>query len=144
MNKVLGLGLGCAVADEDLDAIEDFYDEHGSAIQIELCPLASADLASRLSARGYALKGFENELACALPVTIPIDGSLRVEVASSDADTDTWLRVTTEGFATPDGSGVPVAPSPETMQTISGIMRSFIHHDIVRYLVVVDGGTDGA
>ena len=144
MNKVLGLGLGCAVSDDDLDALEDFYDERESPIQVELCPLASADLASRLSARGYALKGFENELACALPATIPIDGGVRVEVASDDADTNTWLSVTTEGFATPDGSGVPAAPSPESMRTISSIMRSFIHPDIVRYLAWVDGAPAGA
>jgi len=138
MNKVLGLGLGCAVSDDELDALEDFYDEHGSAIQIELCPLVSSDLPSRLSERGYVLKGFENELACALPVTIPLDGSLRVDLASNEADTETWLRVTTEGFSTPDGSGVPAAPAPETMQTVGSIMRSFIHPDIVRYLAWVD------
>jgi GNAT acetyltransferase-like protein len=138
MNKVLGLGLGHAVSDDDLDAIEDFYDGHRSAIQIELCPLASSDLPSRLSERGYMLKGFENELACALPVTVPMDGGVRVELASNEADTDTWLRVTTEGFATPDGSGVPATPSPETMHTIGTIMRSFIHPDIVRYLAWVD------
>jgi hypothetical protein len=139
MNKVLGLGLGCVVSDDDLDAIEDFYDGHGSAIQIELCPLVSSDLPSRLSERGYVLKGFENELACALPVTIPMDGGgLRVDLASSEADTETWLRVTTEGFATPDGSGVPAAPTPETMHTIGAIMRAFIHPDIVRYLAWVD------
>jgi hypothetical protein len=138
MNKVLGLGLGCAVSDDDLDAIEDFYDGHGSAIQIELCPLVSSDLPARLSERGYVLKGFENELACAMPVTIPMDGGLRVDLASNEADTETWLRVTTEGFATPDGSGVPAAPTPETMQTIGAIMRSFIHPDIVRYLAWVD------
>ena len=80
MNKVLGLGVGCTVSDDDLDEIEAFYDDHDSPIQIELCPLVSADLPSRLSARGYVLKGFENELACALPVSVPIDGGLRVDM----------------------------------------------------------------
>ena len=144
MNKVLGLGVGCAVSDDDLDAIEDFYDEHQTPIQIELCPLAAPDLPSRLSERGYLLKGFENELACALPASVPVDSDVRVEIASTDADTETWLRVTTEGFASPDGSGVPTPPAPESMKTISGIMRSFIHPDIVRYLAWVDGTPAGA
>jgi len=144
MNKVLGLGVGCAVSEDDLDAIEDFYDEHGTPIQIELCPLASSDLPSRLSERGYALKGFENELACTLPASVPVDSDVRVEIASNDADTETWLRVTTEGFASPDGSGAPIVPTAETMKTVSGIMRSFVHPDIVRYLAWVDGAPAAA
>ena len=144
MNKVLGLGVGCAVSDDDLDAIEDFYDEHGTPIQIELCPLASSDLPSRLSERGYALKGFENELACTLPASVPVDSDVRVEIASNDADTETWLRVTTEGFASPDGSGAPIVPTADTMKTVSGIMRSFVHPDIVRYLAWVDGAPAAA
>lgn len=144
MNKVLGLGVGCPVSDDDLDEIEAFYDDHDSPIQIELCPLVSADLPARLSARGYALKGFENELACALPVSVPIDGGLRVDIASSDADTETWLHITTEGFATPDGSGATVAPTPDAMRTIGAIMRAFVHPDIVRYLAWVDGAPAGA
>ena len=56
------------MTDEDLDAIELFYDERECPIQIELCPLVSTDLVAKLQARGYVLKGFENELACALPV----------------------------------------------------------------------------
>jgi GNAT acetyltransferase-like protein len=144
MNKVLGIGLGCPVTDDDLDAIEDFYDDHGTPIQIELCPLVSGDLPSRLSARGYALKGFENELACTLPVSAPADGEVRIDIATSVADTETWLRVTTEGFASPDGSGTTAAPAPETMETVSAIMRSFVHPDIVRYLAWMDGAAVGA
>ena len=49
LNKVLALGLGVECADDDLDAIEDFYAERGCPVQIELCPLTSPDLPSRLS-----------------------------------------------------------------------------------------------
>ena len=67
MNKVLGLGLGVTVTDEDLDALELFYDERECPIQIELCPLVSTDLVAKLQGRGYVLKGFENELARVVP-----------------------------------------------------------------------------
>lgn len=146
MNKVLGLGLGCAVTDEDLDAIEAFYDERESPIQIELCPLVSADLPARLSARGYALKGFENELGRTLPASIAIatDPALRVDVATGGADVEEWLRVTREGFATPDTQAATTAPAPETVQAIGDIMRRFVHHDITRYLAWVNGAPAGA
>ena len=35
VNKVLGLGLGVGVTDEDIDAVEQFYAERGCPVQIE-------------------------------------------------------------------------------------------------------------
>ena len=144
MNKVLGLGLGGAVTDEDLDAIEAFYDERESPIQIELCPLVSADLPARLSTRGYVLKAFENELGRTLPATITSDPALRVDVATGDEDVEEWLRVTREGFSAPDTQAAMDAPAPETVQAIGDIMRRFVHHDITRYLAWVNGAPAGA
>ena len=143
MNKVLGLGLGCDVTDEDLDAIEAFYDERETPIQIELCPLATPDLASRLSRRGYVLKAFENELACALPSALPNADTVRVDVSRGDGEVDDWLRVTTEGFATPDGV-TSLETSADTLLAIRAIMRRFVHHDITRYLAWVDDAPAGA
>jgi ribosomal protein S18 acetylase RimI-like enzyme len=144
MNKVLGLGLGCVVTDEDLDAIEAFYDERESPIQIELCPLVSPDVPARLSERGYQLKGFENELARPLPAGVALDGDLRVDVSRGEGDVEPWLRVTREGFASPDNNTGPQPPSPDTVQVIGEIMRRFVHPDIVRYLAWVDGAPAGA
>jgi hypothetical protein len=144
MNKVLGLGLGYTVTDEDLDAIEAFYDDRESPIQIELCPLVSADLPARLSERGYQLKGFENELARTLPASVAVNGELRVDVTRGEDEIESWLQVTREGFATPDNAIGPAPPSPDTVKAIGAIMRRFVHHDIVRYLAWVDGVPAGA
>jgi GNAT superfamily N-acetyltransferase len=147
MNKVLGLGLGVDVTDEDLDAIEDFYDERDCPIQIELCPLVSVDLVAKLQTRGYVLKGFENELACALMGRVPpsSNGNLHVEVLTGDRDEDAFLRATVEGFAVPDsGPHSSHAPAPEVVDTVSRAMRQFIHPDIIRYLVRIDGEPAGA
>jgi GNAT superfamily N-acetyltransferase len=145
MNKVLGLGLGVTVTDEDLDALELFYDERECPIQIELCPLVSTDLVARLQTRGYVLKGFENELACALPRDVPTTNHLEVEVLAGDCGEEAFLRATVEGFAVPDSSPVPDdGPAPDVVETIDRVMRQFIHPEIVRYLVRIDGEPAGA
>jgi GNAT superfamily N-acetyltransferase len=146
MNKVLGLGLGVNVTDEDLDALELFYDERECPIQIELCPLVSPDLVAKLQARGYVLKGFENQLACALPHVAPShNGDLHVDILTGDRDEEAFLRATVEGFAVPDsGPARDVAATPEVLETVGGFMRQFIHPDIVRYIVRIDGEPAGA
>jgi hypothetical protein len=155
MNKVLGLGLGVDVTDEDLDALELFYDERECPIQIELCPLVSTHLVSKLQSRGYVLKGFENELACAVPDEAPSSPppllrsfgatGLPVEVLTGNRDEDAFLRATVEGFSVPDsGPARNDAPSPVVLETVGGFMRQFIHPDIVRYLVRIDGEPAGA
>jgi GNAT superfamily N-acetyltransferase len=145
MNKVLGLGLGASVSDEDLDALELFYDERACPIQIELCPLVPTDLVARLQNRGYVLKGFENELACAMPASPPSANGLPVEVLTGDRDEEAFLRATVEGFAVPDTMPHPPdGPAQDVLETIGRVMRQFIHPDIVRYLVRIDGEPAGA
>jgi GNAT superfamily N-acetyltransferase len=153
MNKVLGLGLGVDVTDEDLDALELFYDDRECPIQIELCPLVSVDLVAKLQKRGYVLKGFENEMACALPhMDGPVEAGhytatngLQVEVLAGDNDQEAFLRATVEGFAVPDTVPPPIdGAAPDVLETIDRVMRQFIHPDIVRYLVRIDGEPAGA
>ena len=144
MNKVLGLGLGVSVTDEDLDAIELFYDERECPIQIELCPLVSVDLVAKLQTRGYVLKGFENELACALPPVASCDNGLPVEILTGDRADEAFLRVTAEGFAVADSGSATGALAPDVVDSLTRIMRQFIHPDIVRYLVRIDGEPAGA
>jgi GNAT superfamily N-acetyltransferase len=142
LNKVLGLGVGTPVSDADLDAIEAFYASHGSPAQIELCPLAAADVAPRLSARGFVLQGFESQLARVLDHTEPevrAAAGLRVARASAD-DEDLWLDVVSEGFAAVEGSS---APTPESIDLLRAIMRQFGSPAIVRYLVWDDGSAAG-
>jgi GNAT superfamily N-acetyltransferase len=143
LNKMLGLGVRAPVTDGDLDAIEAFYAAHGSPAQIELCPLAAADVAPRLSARGFMLQGFENELARPLAVNgaaPAIDSVLRVGRASSPEQDDLWIDIVSEGFAAAEISG-PV--TPESIDRMKVVMRQFNHPAIARYLVWAHGEPAG-
>ena len=138
MNKMLGLGVDASVTDEELDAIEAFYAKHNSPAQIELCPLAAADVAPRLSARGFALQGFESQLARALGggrAAPEAGAALRVARTSPDDET-AWLDIVSEGFAAPDPSG---SVTPESVDYVRGVMEQFNHPAIARYLVWADG-----
>ena len=139
VNKVLGLGLGVAVTDDDLDAIERFYEERESPVQIELCPLASPDLPSRLTSRGYVLQGFENELAREVP-------RQRVESVGADITVEAhaaehpWLEIVAHGFAAPDRNPPGGGPLPaDAVTAIGEVMRQFFHPAVVRYIARADG-----
>lgn len=142
LNKMLGLGLRASVSDVDLDAIEAFYESHRSAAQIELCPLAASDVAPRLSARGFMLQGFENQLARTLGANSSaplIDPALRV-ARTSPQDDELWVDVVSEAFAAAEISG-PV--TPESIDQMKVVMRQFDRPAITRYLVWAQGEPAG-
>ena len=136
-NKVLGLGLGTAVADADLDAIDEFYDQRSVASQVELCPLAAPGLALRLAARGYALQGFENQLARVLDgADLDAPGAnpaLDVAPTSSLADEEQWIDAIASGFAR--GDQLAAHDVVLAQGDLRGPMRAFQHPSLVRYLV---------
>jgi GNAT superfamily N-acetyltransferase len=141
LNKVLGLGLGGAVSDDELDRIEAFYVSRNTPTQIELCPLAYGDLAPRLCARGFIVEAFENELGMAIGPAkagsheyTPID----VTLATPDQD-DLWTRVVAEGFVAcePLVGGAPDA-KPLTIEMMVEMMSPFTHPAIRRYLAWID------
>jgi ribosomal protein S18 acetylase RimI-like enzyme len=139
VNKVLGLGLGTEVTDDDIDAIEEFYAERGCPVQIELCPLVTPDLPSRLTKRGYVLQAFENELARTLEIEdVPMLRAADTPVESG-ADAGVWLDVVSRGFATPERAAPGDPMSPDTVRAIGDVMRQFVHSEVVRYVARVDG-----
>jgi ribosomal protein S18 acetylase RimI-like enzyme len=146
LNKALGLGLEGPVSDQDLDRLESFYAVRQSPAQVELCPLAHADVARRLSERGFVLQGFENELGVALTSTAsgsePHDNpAVRVALATAEA-AETWIHVTAEGFAAAESDpGAP--PESYTVDQLVAMMRQFLHPSIRHYLAWVDGRPAG-
>ena len=143
LNKVLGLGLSGPVSDEALEAIERFYRERASPAQIELCPLAYADMPSRLCARGFVLQAFETQLARSMGPVAMERSDVRVTLATSDQD-DLCARVVAEGCGAAEahaGGG----PEHETfpLEQILEMMSQFQHPQIRRYIAWVDGKPAG-
>jgi hypothetical protein len=126
------------VSDGDHDRLEAIYAERGVPAQIELCPLAAADLSARLTARGFVLQGFENELARRIGPRLAFglaeSADVRVTQARPDQD-DLWMRVTAEGFAAfePPVSG-GAAPEVPSIEAMIEMMSQFAHPKIRRYL----------
>jgi hypothetical protein len=143
LNKVLGLGLHGPVSDEELDAIERFYRDRGSPAQIELCPMAYADLPARLCSRGFVLQGFESQLARSFAPQASQASPVRVSLAAPEQD-NLWIRVVAEGF----GAAEPhVGGGPEfetfSVDQIAQIMSQFNHPSLRRYLAWIDGQVAG-
>lgn len=107
MNKVVGLGFGGVPDAAELDEAERMCAEFGTPAQVELSTLADPDIAPLLCDRGYRLVGFENVLGRALPGTpLPLRSAVEVRRARHD-EIDAWVAVVVDGFAHPDGEGVP-------------------------------------
>jgi GNAT superfamily N-acetyltransferase len=57
-----GLGLSGPVSDEDFERLEEFYRSRGSAVMMEVCPMADASFIEALGKRGYRVIEFTNML----------------------------------------------------------------------------------
>jgi hypothetical protein len=145
LNKVLGLGLGCPVDDRELEAVEAFYARRHAPVQIELCPLAGADLPARLSRRGYVFQAFENALARIAPGgPLPAAGDIPVTACAGAAEDDEWLHVVAGGFSVPDPAPEESAPDHASGSAIEGVMRQFLHAAVTRYVAWLGGQPAGA
>lgn len=108
LNKVAGLGFGGMPGDADLDEIERAFAAHGAPVQVELAHLADPAIGELLTGRGYRLVSYENVLGRALEGDVERSAPPGVEVRPcGDDELDAWLTVVTDGFAHPDGEGVP-------------------------------------
>lgn len=147
LNKVAGLGFGGALREGDLEAVERFYRDRGSPVQVELSSLADPDIAPLLTRRGYRLMAFENVLGRDLHTEAHVSrsgaDSIVVET-TSDASFELWLDTLVTGFMQPDGDGAPAHESfmREALEEIIGDMASA--PGLTRYLASHQGVPAGA
>lgn len=142
--KVAGLGFAGPLDERELAAVEADYAARGAPVRVELSSLADPSIAPLLTRRGYVLHGFENLLGQPLPPP-PAPSPEGVEVKESrPGERQLWLDTVIEGFAHPDGQGVP---SDESFprETLGAAMNDMAQIDgFALYLARRDGAVAGA
>jgi ribosomal protein S18 acetylase RimI-like enzyme len=136
-NKVVGLGFGGVPDEAEFDTIERAYVEHGSATPIELSTLADPRIAEMLGTRGYRVVAFEDVLGRELGAALG-EASTDIEVRPARADElDAWVDVVVQGFAHPDGQGVP-SPEEFPRDVVERAERDFAEAGVTPYVALRD------
>ncbi|HXN45937.1 MAG TPA: GNAT family N-acetyltransferase [Bryobacteraceae bacterium] len=99
LTHALGIGMQGPAAREEFDRMEGFFRERGSAVLIDLCPMADASLLEMIFSRGYRVIEFNNVMIRRIPAEepVPLWEGLTVSLAG-DRDLDTWNRTVARGF----------------------------------------------
>jgi len=122
INRAVGLGFNEPVSSDLLDQVENFYHQKGSAVRIDLCPLAQPALQEQLFCRGYRLEAWYSMLVFPLQdkePDVPVPEDIRVEPAEADQEA-LWVSVVGRGFA---GTREPGA-SPDMQEIIRPTFHS--------------------
>jgi GNAT superfamily N-acetyltransferase len=98
ISQARGLGMSGQFDIAEIDAVEQFYREHGCAsVNFDLCPLAHACLCEGLGRRGYRIVEYNNVLARRISKhdAWPKHGSVR---QCGPDDIELWTRTVMGGF----------------------------------------------
>ena len=143
-NKGIGLAPSEPLVEVALAAVEEEWRVRKEPLRIELSSLADPDAAAMLTARGYRLIGFENLLGRSLDGTEASATPPVIDVEPlATADEATWIDVTVDGFAQPDGSAAPHESFPrELLESVFTDMACTDGYR--RYMARIDGRPVGA
>ncbi len=155
MNKGIGLAIGEPLEEAPLAAVEQEWRDRNEPMRIELSSLARPEAATMLTAGGYRLVGFENQLGCELKTwgqapdspaagACPQDSGRAIVVETLAAtDEKLWRDVTVDGFAQPDAS--PTAHETFPRQVLDDIFITLGRTSgFRRYVARIDGHAAGA
>jgi hypothetical protein len=145
MNKLIGVGFEGLPDTARLDAVEAHFAAAGEPLQAEVSSFADPAFMQMLSARGYALSGFENVLGRALCAADSEGASLAgVEVRQMAAHEDaTWLEQSIDGFMHADTQGV-AAPDLPPRDFMENALEGFLlAPGFLRYGAWLDGQLAG-
>jgi GNAT superfamily N-acetyltransferase len=95
LTHAIGAGMRGAVTGAELDDIEMFYRARGSAVNIDLCPLADPSFIELVGRRPYRVVEFNNVLARRLAERPAFDGGVR---QAAPHEMELWAQTTARGF----------------------------------------------
>lgn len=137
VTQAIGVGLGDAVTEEDLDRLGDFFLQRNAPAAVELCPLVDMSLYEKFATRGYRLLEVSNVLIreIAAPNEPKISGLSGVTVQPASRDqAKLWTATVAQGFA----EQFPVTPE------MLDVMEGFFHAtNATAFLAYVDAEVAG-
>jgi GNAT superfamily N-acetyltransferase len=100
MTHAMGIGLRGSVAQDEMERMETFFRDRGSACFIDLCPMADISVISFLRSRPYRAIEFNNVLARRIQPDEIFEPSPGVQLMKQGEMTR-WARVVGGGFSDP-------------------------------------------
>jgi GNAT superfamily N-acetyltransferase len=108
LTQAFALGMNGSITAAELDQIEEFYRSRGTAVNLEVCPLADPSVRELLADRGYRPVEHTNVLVRSLDPNgafTPSSAAIRISQPTWD-EAETWARLVAQGFV----EGEEVAP----------------------------------
>jgi len=136
MTQAEGVGLNGPLSDEEFERLEDFFRSRGSAVILEVCPLADANFIQKLGARGYRVTEFSNVLIREIEsheefASPPLGMIVRKPAVGEER---LFAQTMARGFAE------YFEVTEELIATVQGF---FTGQDVQPYLVLIDGKAAG-
>jgi GNAT superfamily N-acetyltransferase len=106
MTHAMGIGMRGAVSQEELERMEAFFRDRGSACIIDLCPMADTSVIAFIQSRPYRVVEFNNVMARKIDpneIFEPVEGVRPVR----EGELPQWARVISEAFS----ESMPVSES---------------------------------
>jgi ribosomal protein S18 acetylase RimI-like enzyme len=136
LTQALGIGMQGPVRAPDIDDLEEFFIRRGSAIHVELCPLADASVLKEIAGRGYRVMDFSNMMVRRIRAgesTVPPGSGISVQFSGAE-DAELWARTVAAGF------GDQQVQTPENL----AVLRNMLFQPATRgVLAWVDGRPAG-
>jgi hypothetical protein len=118
LTQAIGIGMAGPVQPPDVDSLERFFFSRGSAVHVEVCPLADPSVIREMAVRNYHMVDFSNMMVRRIKVVEPAfaPGSGISVQFSRPEDADVWARTMVTGF------GEHEVQTPENLAVLRSIL----------------------